>query len=549
MKKLSVKVLGGFIFLGIILFLNNSHALAFDKTVVVNEIMWRGSSIVCGDKTCTMTSDEWVELKNTSDKVVDLSGWKLYDEVSGKAQVTISDGQIAPDGYFLISNNAKDYKFSAGESILNIDPDVIESAVSLSNTKFKMSLQDNLSQTIDTAGDGGEPFYGENEGQIASMQRTDYLADGDLKSAWSVSATRKNLDEGVLNFATPENSGRPKIDTLSFSPNNFQINSNFALEITSKVSDPNDDLDKIKIKITSSDQPKTEKDFDISTTYFDFGPLDFCPTVSIYFYDKTGLFVKQNLDIVCFQKTHDIRFSEILPHPKNIDWNKDGVINSSDEWIELENIGNQNIDLAGWKIQDKSGKTYLFDSKINPGFLVFFGLQTKIILNDDGETLYLIDPSNEIIDTITIPNSSSKLDMSFARQPDGWQWTLITSLGSENPKIIISESPVETKPVLTPSSNTKNIDRPMEGLESQPVEQTETIIIKKTVKITHKKLPSKVTSIKLSKISIDPMVLGSSTYREPSYALKPRQILLYLIGLIIIISQIASYGFYRQKPK
>ena len=105
------------------------------QNVIFDEVNWAGSSI--------SGADEWIELKNTSDQTVDLTGWQItaWKESSQTEEViaTLSNS-ITPNGVFLISNNAKDHNFTNGESVLSIDPNLIDSTISLSNSNLQLKL-------------------------------------------------------------------------------------------------------------------------------------------------------------------------------------------------------------------------------------------------------------------------------------------------------------------------------------------------------------------------------------------------------------------------
>ena len=100
-----------------------------------------------------------------------------------------------------------------------------------------------------------------------------------------------------------------------------------------------------------------------------------------------------------------ISFYEILPNPVGKDT---GV-----EWIKLYNPTNELINLSGWKIKDASGKTFVFQKKeIAPnGFLTLLSEETKIILNNSGDDLFLYDQNNQLIDKASYDVSVAEGDI------------------------------------------------------------------------------------------------------------------------------------------
>lgn len=83
--------------------------------------------------------------------------------------------------------------------------------------------------------------------------------------------------------------------------------------------------------------------------------------------------------------------NEFLPNPVGKD--TDG------EFIELFNNSQNEVNLAGWKLKDASGKTFILNQKISSGgYLVLNYKNTKITLNNDAETIFLYDAKGNLID-------------------------------------------------------------------------------------------------------------------------------------------------------
>jgi hypothetical protein len=126
-----------------------------------------------------------------------------------------------------------------------------------------------------------------------------------------------------------------------------------------------------------------------------------------------------------------ILINEILPSPTGSDL--------TDEWIEIFNPNNFEVNISGWKIQDTIGKTktYIFPKGtkiLAKGFLVLKRSQSKITLNNDGDGLKLIDPEGKTIDEISY--QKAKKGKSFNRGENGWFWTENLTPGTENFKPI-----------------------------------------------------------------------------------------------------------------
>jgi len=417
--------------------------------IYFSEIMWRGSS--------ASSADEWVELYNPTDEAIDLSGWEIFDEVKGEVMVKIGTGEIVPNGFFLVANNAKDHKFSKGESVLNIDPDIIDTDVSLSNENLQLSLRNLSGSTVDVAG-GGKPCCGEYDGKIASMQRIDFSRSGSDDEAWRPSIERKNLDAGVSDFATPRDFGKTII-SLDLEKNKIRLKERVNLHFNYSVFDPLSELKTVRVILEKDGRIISESSADFGVEDFAFKDLGACPQAVIYFYDRQdNLWTQESFGLLCYQLSAQIKFYEILPHPKDKDWNGDGKQSSDDEWIELVNFGGEPVNLAGWQIRDLSGKTYeIGSSEITlEGFLVLSKSQTGLSLNDSGEKLWLFDPEGRQMDLAEIGSSSTKYDYSWAKWGDGWWWTTVPTPGAVN-QIIQPGKSVQTDLDRADESEGKNV--------------------------------------------------------------------------------------------
>ena len=129
-----------------------------------------------------------------------------------------------------------------------------------------------------------------------------------------------------------------------------------------------------------------------------------------------------------------ILINELLPSPAGSD--------TEEEWIEIFNPNDFEVDLSGWKIQDTTGKTktYIFPKGtkiLAKGFLVLKRPVSKITLNNDGDGLKLIDSSGKTIDEISYQKAQK--GKSFNRGETGWFWNENLTPGAENVKPIAKE--------------------------------------------------------------------------------------------------------------
>ena len=114
--------------------------------------------------------------------------------------------------------------------------------------------------------------------------------------------------------------------------------------------------------------------------------------------------------------------NELLIRPR-YDREGSGNVTIEGEFIELYNAGPLPVYLKGWWLDDVANggsKPYdLPDVTISPkGFAVFFRTETKIALNDDGDTVRLLAPDGRTIDQISYL-AVRAANLSYGRLPDG----------------------------------------------------------------------------------------------------------------------------------
>jgi hypothetical protein len=115
-------------------------------SVVINEVMWMGSTV--------SSADEWIELRNTTNKNIDLSNWRIDGAVTGSGghlEIPASGTHIIPAyGYFLIANYPNDDSHSS----LNVKPNYDTTSLNLDNDyddNGQVVLKDKDQNVIDSA--------------------------------------------------------------------------------------------------------------------------------------------------------------------------------------------------------------------------------------------------------------------------------------------------------------------------------------------------------------------------------------------------------------
>lgn len=137
--------------------------------VVINEIMWMGSSL--------SSADEWIELRNMTSSAINLTGWQIEGAGSGSASILLS-GSIPAHGFFLLSNYVPTSS-ALGDTVI-VDQSTTD--VSLDNNGEVLTLK-NGSIVIDKT-PAGAWAAGINSTTKHSMERNSIPGDGTLPGSW-----------------------------------------------------------------------------------------------------------------------------------------------------------------------------------------------------------------------------------------------------------------------------------------------------------------------------------------------------------------------------
>ena len=141
----------------------------------------------------------------------------------------------------------------------------------------------------------------------------------------------------------------------------------------------------------------------------------------------------------------NIFINEILPSPEGPDF--------ENEWIEIFNSNNFEVDISDWQIKDEVGKTsaYTFPkgTKISgKGFLLLKRKESKITLNNNGDGLLLIRPDGKIADEIRY--EKALFNYSYSKIGSKWVWT--KSLTPKAPNLLLDKAQKPKKQIQELSS-------------------------------------------------------------------------------------------------
>lgn len=122
-----------------------------------------------------------------------------------------------------------------------------------------------------------------------------------------------------------------------------------------------------------------------------------------------------------------IFINELLPSPEGAD--------ETNEFIEVYNSNDLEVDLTGWKLQDAQGTAgnYIFPAAASiaaGGYLALKRPETKILLNNDQDSVSLLFPNGNIADKVSFTGAPAK--HSYSKTSTGWNWSIAPTAGQKN---------------------------------------------------------------------------------------------------------------------
>lgn len=132
------------------------------------------------------------------------------------------------------------------------------------------------------------------------------------------------------------------------------------------------------------------------------------------------------------QNYPSLQLSELFPDPSS------PQTDTADEFIEIYNPNTFGVDLSGWKLRDEAGAEFIIKSKsVEPNArLAIFITESKITLNNSGDSVQLIDPNGQVASE-SANYGTAEEGLSWSYIAGNWQWAVAPTPGGVNASVFI----------------------------------------------------------------------------------------------------------------
>ncbi len=465
-----------------LLFFN--FAKASEPDVVINEVAWMGTTI--------SSYNEWIELKNLSDKDINLDGWTLE---TGDYKVEIDDegieiknekdrinlkGEIKSGDFFLLKRKYKEEKgdltYSSKFNLSNSDGEVLIlrdeegekiDEVDVDDKGGWLAGDSNFDRTMERTEDGGWQNSGEpngtprekNSAKEDAEDEDNENKDEDNKEK-CILENRVGLDKVYLNELLPD----PSSDDLAkkkeeerielYNSGDKEVDIGGCCLVDGRY-DPEENNSAKKcffIKKNEKISSGEYKFFKRAELIFDMNKNN----ETIFLLDENG----KELDKI-YYKSSEVDLSFALDFKGNWQWvdptfgainvfpipkiyskkieitelmpNADGS-DKDNEWVELFNGDVEKIELADWYLFNQSNQKFELDEleiKSNKRLKIEIKNSSFSLRNSDGR-VDLVDPNGEVADTVSYIESA-KEESSYNKNSKGeWSWSIFITPGAVN---------------------------------------------------------------------------------------------------------------------
>lgn len=365
-----------------------------DKRVIITEIFPnpKGSD----------TEREFIELKNMSSEPVDLSGWNIGD--SSKTRFSLGSLSIMPGAYVIF------YRKDTRISLNNSGTDSVRLFTASGALADSVSYEGGVEEETTYARNTDGIFLWTSEqtpGSDNVIQKKNHLPDVVIALP-----KKSTVGENIL-FDASDTSDQDQ-DALSFSW--FMNDEHIAEGVTAEYIFQEPGKYRVSVSVTDGvNSPVIEK-----------------KNITISPSEK-----QETLQLANFSES--IQLSEIFPDPEGSD--------TEDEFIELYNAGEYEVDLTGWFLDDAEGGSRPFQipdgTMIGPHqYIIFERHTTRIALNNTEESVRLLFPDKTVAEEVVLSDVQEQASY-IKLATSSWMWSAEPTPGEINKETAIT--PTDTK--------------------------------------------------------------------------------------------------------
>lgn len=356
--------------------------------IVISEIKITGET--------GFSTDEFVELYNPTSSSVQLKSFKLTKKTAAGSEYDLlssfSDRTVVPGGYFLITHPTG-YRGA-------VPADVVFDTTNSIASNNSVFLYDFSGNVIDTVGLGTAAI-------VETTSVANPAANKSVERKADSSSTIADMIEGGAHY---------------FRGNSEDTDNNTNDFITRDAADPQNSASEPEFVTTALTVPVLPPASPTSINSPSTPAQSSSPAPS------SSSNSPQNLPSTQVQQPPDITdgiiLNEVYPAPKESTF--------TEEYIELMNTTSRTVRLDGWRLTDTK-KKFIIPTGVSVGAgdtLKFLFGQTKITLNNGGDTIFLQDPTGKVVQGVQY--NKAPYDKAFAFFVGaGWKWTEPTP-GDEN---------------------------------------------------------------------------------------------------------------------
>ena len=449
--------------------------------IIINEIAWMGSSI--------SANDEWIELKNITNNLVNLAGWQILDKEK-QIKIIFPEGKTIPAGGFYLLERTDN------NSVPGISADLIYTGI-LNDTNEALYLFDSNCQIQDEAVAGPNWLAG-NKGERRSMERGSDL-DWHTYAGVGINGIMgtPKAENSQTTPATPSPTGQNDITApqviFDLSPTQNSLNFTISFEIIDVVT--TSIIDGVEETVTPSGLEGfvfhwKEEGGDWQEDVYqeiDGAPTDFSGQKQFTGEDeKTYYFQIKAKDAADNESgwLPEPAATTLIDLPKKVLINevqtdsKDGSGGTNDDWVELYNPYDWDINLSQWSIQRSPKSGAIYKKHFGEGDKIPAKGYFLIVRNDARQELLDIPADLTSSDLQLSDNSTVYLVKNQEKITGGDDSDIVDKVGFGEPYSF------EGSPALNPPKE-KSIGRKELGLDTD--DNSQDFIVNETISPTNSK--------------------------------------------------------------